>query len=306
MRAWAELENGQNKKALADIKLMLRLVDSVRNEPFLITHLVRIAMMDITMQPIWLGQVNHYWTDAQLADVDAELAKLDFLADYKLSMRGEKVGAIATMESLRKRPSYKKLAQIIGPFESMSGWPEQVNLNHGAELYWLIPSGWYYQNELAIAKMHEQWLQKMTDENKHLVFPELNEEAESFAAAWKPRPWNIVAYQLFPALKYSALKFARAQSGVDLARIACALERYHLARGIYPEKLNELSPQFIKSIPYDVTVGQPLHYHRTEDGRFMLYSVGWNKKDDGGVVGRRASGSLNPELGDWVWQYPTN
>ena len=304
MRAWAELESGQSEKALADLKLMLRLVDSVRNEPFLITHLVRIAMMNITMQPIWLGQVNHNWTDPQLAELDMELAKLDFLADYKLSMRGEKVGAIATLESLRKRPSYKKLAQIIGPFEgSFDGW-ERVNWNHGAELYFLVPSSWYYQNELAIAKMHEQWLQKMTDEKQHLAFPQLNDEAESFDAAWKPGPWNILAYQTFPSLNSSAFKFAHAQSSVNLARVACALERHHLAHRVYPENLNELSPQFIKTVPHDVINGQPFRYRRTEDGRFALYSVGWNGQDDGAVVGRRESGSYDPRLGDWVWQYP--
>ena len=49
--------------------------------------------------------------------------------------------------------------------------------------------------------------------------------------------------------------------------------------------------------------GRPLKYRRTDSGRFILYSVGWNEKDDGGVV---ALTKNNPprqdtEKGDWVW-----
>ena len=91
LRALAELQNGQTDQALADIKLILRLVDSVRTEPILISHLVRIAMVNIALQPVWEGLAEHRWSDAQLAELDQELAGLDFLSDYKLAMRGEMV-----------------------------------------------------------------------------------------------------------------------------------------------------------------------------------------------------------------------
>ena len=45
LRAIAELQNGQSEKALDDVKLMLRLTDAVRTEPFIISHLVRIALL---------------------------------------------------------------------------------------------------------------------------------------------------------------------------------------------------------------------------------------------------------------------
>ena len=50
LRAIAELQNGQSDKSLADMKLMLRLSDSVRTEPFLISHLVRIAIVNLALQ----------------------------------------------------------------------------------------------------------------------------------------------------------------------------------------------------------------------------------------------------------------
>jgi hypothetical protein len=91
---------------------------------------------------------------------------------------------------------------------------------------------------------------------------------------------------------------------VVLARVAIGLERYRLAHGEYPESLDALAPQFFDKLPHDVINGQPLHYRRTSDGQFVLYSVGWNETDDGGVVGLHKDGRVDRDTGDWVWRYP--
>jgi len=107
-------------------------------------------------------------------------------------------------------------------------------------------------------------------------------------------------------LDKSAVKTARAQAILDQAAVACALERFRLAKGQYPENLQTLLPTFIGKIPPDVINGQPLHYRRAEDGKFLLYSVGWNRKDDGGVVAYHQDKALTQNDGqdDWVWRYP--
>jgi hypothetical protein len=63
--------------------------------------------------------------------------------------------------------------------------------------------------------------------------------------------------------------------------------------------------QFIGKIPHDIINGQPLHYRREPNGQFVLYSVGWNEADDGGVAGHKKD-SVVPdfESGDLVWRYP--
>ena len=101
-------------------------------------------------------------------------------------------------------------------------------------------------------------------------------------------------------------KTYRAQNAVTLAYTACALERFRLAHGQFPEKLDALVPQFAKSVPLDLMTGQPLKYRRTDDGLFVLYSVGIDRVDDGGVtkVGKRAIRTADEERGDWVWRYP--
>jgi hypothetical protein len=118
-------------------------------------------------------------------------------------------------------------------------------------------------------------------------------------------PYKFQALMTYPALASAVRKFAAAQAAVDLAQVACALERYRLAHGQYPETLAELTPQFIENLPHDIINGQPLHYRRTDDGKFVLYSVGWNEKDDGGtVVFRKGNSNVDTDRGDWVWEYP--
>ena len=71
LRAFAELQSGQSEKALDYVKLLLRLTDAVRTEPFLISQLVRIAMLEeSTLQPIYEGLAEHKWSDAQLIELD--------------------------------------------------------------------------------------------------------------------------------------------------------------------------------------------------------------------------------------------
>jgi hypothetical protein len=117
-------------------------------------------------------------------------------------------------------------------------------------------------------------------------------------------PNNRLESLLLPAFGGAVKKFAYAQTSVDLARVAIALERYRLAHGGYPESLDALAPQFIAKIPHDIINGQPLHYRPETNGQFVLYSVGWNEADDGGEVGRIKYGTPDISEGDWVWRYP--
>jgi len=294
LRAIAELQNGQIEKAMDDVRLMLRLVDSIHTEPFLISHLVRIAMVNIALQPVWEGLADHKWSDAQLAELDRELSKLDFLADYKLSMRGELVlcqGGI--FDFLRRHP--EQLASISGDADSSSRGP--------GRLFSLIPSCWFYQSQLHCARPMVELLMPAADVNKGIISPAAIRRASAGIEADTKHttPYNILEKMLLPALDKAVRRFASAQTSVDSARLAIAAERYRLAHSEYPESLNVLVPQFITKLPHDVINGEPLKYHRTDDGQFVLYSIGWDETDDDGVVALRENGSVDLEKGDWVW-----
>ena len=104
---------------------------------------------------------------------------------------------------------------------------------------------------------------------------------------------------LLPALDRIPIKGAAGQTAADQVVLACALERYRLANGKFPESLSALSPQFIAQVPHDLFTGESYKYRRSEDGQFILYSIGWNERDDGGTPGKEL---FDTKQGDWVWR----
>jgi type II secretory pathway pseudopilin PulG len=126
-------------------------------------------------------------------------------------------------------------------------------------------------------------------------------------------PFKLLAAIAIPNTSKATQTLAYNQTLANEAQIVCALERFRLANGNYPETLDALVPQFIEKLPHDIIGGQPLHYRRTDppsqsfgaaSGKFLLYSVGWNETDDGGQVVLKPDGSEDRGKGDWVWRYP--
>jgi len=293
LRVLADLQAGQSQAALVDTKLFLRVTDSLRDQPYLISHLVRIAMMAIALQTVYEGLAQHRWDDAQLSELEAALAKEDFLADYKTAMRGERTCGIDAFERMRLT------REETSPEPGNDGGMVTNSLR-------LVPSAFFYQNELACARNMERWILPLADETNRVVSPAavqrtsvvITNELKHYS------PYKILSVMYLPAISRSVTRFAITQSQTDLARVACALERFRLARGNYPETLDALAPQFIEKLPHDIINGQPLHYRRMDDGQFVLYSVGWDEKDDGGNIFFTKNGTVDREKGDWVWQYP--
>jgi hypothetical protein len=319
LRAIAELQNNESQKALDDVKLSLRLIDSIRTEPFLISHLVRLAILQITLQPVYEGLANHQWSDAQLVELDSELAKLNFLADFELTMRGERTVEIANIEFLRhpphnpdfNRPRFYFLAPFFSLVQMLSNFSSEGSENpRGFQMLalGLGPSGWLDQNEMRIAQFETKWYLPIVDEDTETISPaKARAGGNALDREMRHRtPENVFETLFIPGLGSAAQKFARAQSSVDLARVAIALERFHLARGEFPGSLDAIASQFPEGIPHDIINGEPLHYRKTLDGQFVLYSVGWNERDDGGVVvfGKGKTPSVDTSRGDWVWRYP--
>jgi hypothetical protein len=311
LRAIAELQNHQSDQALADIRLSFRLMDAIRTEPTLISHLVRMAMVNIALQPVWEGLAEHQWTDAQLVELDREFTRLDFLADYKFSMRAERASSIATVDYLRRKRNFQGLLNVDG---DISGdHQEDPFLPITVAAFRLIPGSVFYKNELAIARMHQQHFLPIVDGERRIASPaaarRAGEAVEQMRKHWSPN--NLLACLLLPSLESAVKKYIYSQSLVDLARVAFALERYRLAQGEYPASLDALAPPFIEKIPHDIVSGQPLRYCRTNSlpaqgagtpgGTFLLYSVGWNETDDGGAVVSNEHGTIVREKGDWVW-----
>jgi hypothetical protein len=273
LRAVAELANNETDQAVADVQVSLRFVEALRREPFLIDHMVGVALFQITLNPIWQGLGDHKWSNEQIVALERALNGFDFLEDYSRAMRGERAFAVWTIDA-------------------------------GFSGYGSMPRGWRYQNQIAICRMSEDYVLPMVDFERRVVSPErVRKISADFKSAHHFSFYDAFTPNLFPAVAKANHQFAFTQCSLDLARVALALERFRFARGQYPDVLDALVPQFIEKLPHDVINGQSFKYRKATGGSFVLYSVGWNEKDDGGTVALKKDGVADREQGDWVWKY---
>jgi hypothetical protein len=281
LHAQAEMVSGHTDEALKDLNVMFRLDDGLKDEPLLISQLVRMAGISIILQSVGEGLAEHRWSEAQLQSLQDRLGKTDLLASIVLALYGER--------DICVNPSFDRGYMYMSP----RGWNrlEQLNLNRAVNQT-LLPRFDLAAREINPSVNHAMDLAFQTSYG-----------GSGFSAFLHH---NIMATMTLPVYSHVGEKAALAQSGVDLALVACALERCRLALGHYPEQLNDLVPRFAAALPHDIINGQPLKYRRLENGRFILYSVGWNEKDDGGVVAttKGTTPRQDNDHGDWVLQYP--
>jgi hypothetical protein len=302
LRACSELALAQPAPASHDIRLMFTLVNSLRDEPFLITELVRFACLTKTLQPMWEGLSRHQWTDEELVDFSQELRTLDFLDDGVHALRTESHCADSYFGDLRSsRNPFRAVNDIANGSDNSSEGGLATAIGT------VIPRGWIYLEQLNYHRLVDFELNDVITpkgidpEVADRKDAEVHRELVSSGVVGSILGHRIISRALLPSLNGFERKMAQAQTWVNLADIGCALERYRLVHGQFPEALDALAPQFLAAVPRDVIMDQPLKYRLLENGQFILYSVGWNKTDDGGVI-VKASEELTH--GDWVWEYP--
>ena len=294
------LHEHQANLAIADLKLNEQLQGGVARDPSLVAGLVTLGMRAISNQAIYDGLSAHAWNDTQLVELDQLLKQIDFLSGFQFTARGELTDALGNFDYFRKMAnrSTRSSASKIEDFGSTR------------QLFSLFPGGWWDNNKAQITDLYFGQLAGM-DPSSHRAFPQvandLQLQNERAVAKWDAlAPWNMFYSLASPGIVHAMSKFAEAQVSVDLTRFACALERYHLAHGVYPGSLDALAPAYLAEVPHDVMNGQPYHYQLRGDGTFLLYSVGWNQTDDGGktVFKPHDEKTIDYENGDWVWPTP--
>lgn len=289
----ANLEANRNDEALQDVKLSFGLSETLNHEPLLISHLVRIATLHISLCSIWEGLARHRWTEPQLIELQRLLSSNDALADYALAMRGERAFGNSFYEKMARGQPVGQDATGDAPGTALFRTP-------------LFPRGWLYQNQLLGNRLIQTRLLEFVDARQHRAFPERANALEKAPELKRTTPYNILVRMLAPAIGKAASKSARIQANLDHAWIACAIERFRIANNRYPNQLQALVPQYAEKLPSDVINGEPLKYRVGENDHYVLYSVGWNQKDDGGIGKPKPvkGAKVDPDAGDWVWVCP--
>jgi hypothetical protein len=284
---------GQPEQALRDLTLMHDICGPIleENKPMtLVSAMINVAVRGLYASTIADGLRFQSWREPQLAALEDQLKSINVLAPVQQAFEKEPVCMCRTMETT---PPAKFAELFMGsqPGAKTDSWTALKTSVLGA----LLPRGWLYQNAVTMANFFFD-SDARTDSARQIVLPDKVEALDKKAHAlshWAP--YSFATPLFTPNWTKAYQTTAHNQTFVNQALIACALERYRLAHGQYPETLDALVSQLVDKIPHDVIGGEPPHYRRAGDGTFILYSIGWSGRDGGGVRGKS-----NAE-GDWVW-----
>ncbi len=296
VRALAELAAGQTERAADDTITIFQLAKAMTEEPRMLSQLTSQTNVMEGLQVLWEGLVAHRWSDAQLVDFSRELEKFDYL---EAVVRSECFEQAYYDDGLARNLSGPALDRWfkVGPEEHQ--W--QYNLVEA-----FFPRGWIYSDRIALLQNYRKSMAIVDVQHHRLDLEKLkaadgNPVQERFTdRKLFDDPLKIFVANLNTGLSGIIRLFSANQACLDEAQVACALERFRLVHGQLPENLDELVPKFIGKLPTDIVSGGPLHYQRNADGHFLLYEVGWNGKNDGGVVVMQG-GAPDTEKSDWVW-----
>ena len=241
----------------------------------LIQGLVRIAI-----QAVCLNQVER--TLAQGEPSEAALIMVQNILEDELAQpilmqgfRGERATSYRAIEFAFKNPDDNGMWAAMG-----SAFGRQLRPLNKLWLSLLLPfMGSAESNQV-------RCLETLTELIDVMHRPEL-EQGPAFARLEAmSKDWQQPL--LFRMLLPSAIKVYDAhllsQARLRSAVAAIAAERYRRKHGSWPDTLDALVPIEVRQIGADPYNGQPLIFKRLADG-LVIYSVGANGIDDGGLLG---------------------
>ena len=276
-RSLARLQIGDSQGALEDWLTMIRLAKRAADDPSLINRLVSMTLFAISDQTLWEALNDGVWNKPQLQQAFKELGDASILANM-----------VEVLEFER--------AMICHSALDMEQAFDVLDIE---KAYWairLIPVGWRYQNAAYVGSVFEHVLYPATGDYSFAEYENFERqvmdlEVEEF------HPYRFMARVVFPVYPEILLRAFKGQAAINNAFVAIALEQHRQHHGSYPETLDGIDKAILSDVPKDVVTREPLLYQLRADGRPCIYSVGANKRDEGGLPRKERI------LGDWVWQY---
>lgn len=268
-RSAIEVRNGES--ALESIQIQIRLAEAVSYEPSATGHLFFLLQQRAICTSVWEGLASEVWNRQQLQRLISELERLDPLRSFAMVMECELVMQTQTMELMRD-------PNVIMGMDSKTAdlWTRLVFklfLPGVVERNKVIGSVWMLEN-LVIPAREGDWQTlsdaALPDEDVH----------------WRTK----IAFLTIASLERFPQRVAYEHILLQSALAACEIEIHRIDNGKYPDELPN---------PRLDLDGEPLRYQKTPDGRYQIYSIGWDFVDDGGVPSKVREFEKN----DWVWAY---
>jgi len=115
-----------------------------------------------------------------------------------------------------------------------------------------------------------------------------------------PITWLPLWWQARKSTRVAEFQHQRALSRLRLLETELALRCHNAEQGAPPAQLTELVPKYLQRVPQDPFSSQPLIY-RPQGTNWLLYSIGPDRKDDGGTPAGRGTSGKGDLLFDSAW-----
>ena len=301
-----------------------------KQEPVLISSLVRIACARIAFGAAWEGLQHNGWNDAQLAGLQAKWQQLNFFTNLDSVLAAERAFGSDWMAKARKFTNVAQLSSVLvlygtpNPTPTFGDWMGELFKDPKAALkdvydrypkFWIWKSSWSYEEELCGLQMITAQVEacRRIDilGNCASTLEELPNQTSNILHTFPKFDNHFLAGfgSMDSVHQRGLVKSAQIEVSRRMLVTAIALERYHLRHGNWPETLDELVPEFLPKAPIDFMDGRPLRYKPGTNGLYVLYSVGMDGKDDGGSAFPQpgeTTFSNFADMQDIVWPQPAS
>jgi hypothetical protein len=266
-RAHVALEEGRVDEAIGALEVGFALARMEATQPFLIDHLVGVAIHALMLERVRALLATH--PDSATLDKLSEMMDRQAVPrDFAAMLEGDRLATLNT-----------------------AGWVFMDTSRVRWGRFGRSPLFDWGRGEGVFDGRLGTWVQTRDAINgRFAVFAErlaLPPHERPDAGAEEPSGLRV-ADLLIPALAKAERSFDFILVDEVGVRAMIALEKHRAERGAYPEKLDELVPEFLRSLPIDPWSGRPLGYRSLADGEtvggfgYVLYSVGGDGVDHGG------------------------
>lgn len=271
LEAMLAAERGQPERATEAILAGLRTGNALRNEPILISQLVRIAIHGIVAPAMERVFSQTALTDDMLQRLATTLAASESPESEARAFIGERCFMISAFNEFNGA-SAQQLFNAAGA----GGNNQTLKGLYKAAPFVYKATGLYQRDRLTtlecLARLIE--IARLAPHEQQAATEEWNAYIENLPMT------RLLTKATCRGLGRATEAFLRNLANLRTASVAVALERYRLTEGHYPETLDAL-PARLGDMPLDPYTGKPLLYKREGEG-YCVYSVSANGVDDGG------------------------
>ena len=255
--------HGRIDAALRDVAAVYRVAEHAEGDPMLVSALVAISIDSLGMRTIEAVLASAEPTAKDLAAIRLEtpfsaqrLLQRGFCGEEALGLSF--FGALARNEV----PSPEVLGTSL-PVSRANMAPYRVFL---------------MSRDVAGYRDFMATMRQFAGQPYHLVQPAVLDYERSLAAE-SP---GLLTRMMVPALSAAMTTAADSDARHRLAMLGLAMARYHAEHKEYPDRLEDLVPDYLAEVPVDPFDGEPLKMHVADD-RIVLYSIGRDMTDDQGT-----------------------